>query len=77
VVSGTAIDADSRIAVIEYSVDGGDWVQVFPEDGLYDQRTESFRIPVPSLPPGEHTVTVRASDQDRNVAIAKVLTVAK
>lgn len=77
VVSGTAIDADSRIAVIEYSVDGGDWIQIFPEDGLYDQRTESFRIPIPSLPAGEHTVTVRASDQDRNVAIAKVLTVAK
>ena len=77
VVSGTAVDADSRIAVIEYSVDGGDWVQIFPEDGLYDQRTENFRIPVPSLPAGEHTVTVRASDQDRNVAIAKVLTVAK
>lgn len=76
-VSGSAVDADSRIAVIEYSVDGGDWVQIFPEDGLYDQRREAFRIAVPSLPPGEHTITVRASDQDRNVAIAKVVTVAK
>jgi hypothetical protein len=76
VVTGTAVDVDSRIGVIEYSVDGGDWIQIFPEDGLYDQRSESFRIPVPSLPAGEHTVTVRASDQDRNLAIAKVLTVA-
>lgn len=77
VVTGTALDTDSRISVIEYSVDGGEWIQIFPEDGLYDQRTENFRIPVAGLNAGEHTVTVRASDQDRNVAIAKVLTVAK
>lgn len=77
VVSGTAVDADSRIAVIEYSVDGGEWSQVFPEDGLYDQQNETFRIPIPSLAAGEHTITVRASDQDRNLAIAKVLTVAR
>jgi len=76
-VTGTAVDTDSRIAVIEYSVDGEAWVQIFPEDGLYDQRAESFRISVPNLSPGEHTVTVRASDQDRNVAISKVLTVAR
>lgn len=76
VVTGTAIDADSRIAVIEYSVDGGDWTQIFPEDGIYDQKTESFRISIHDLPSGEHTITVRASDQDRNLAIAKVLAVA-
>jgi hypothetical protein len=77
VVSGTAVDNDSRIAVIEYSVDGGDWVPIFPDDGLYDQRTESFRVTVRDLPSGEHTITVRASDQDRNLAVAKVLTVTR
>ncbi len=77
VVTGTAVDADSRIAGIEYSIDGGDWAQVFPDDGLYDQNSEPFRISVSDLAPGEHTVTVRASDQDRNLAIGKVLTVAR
>jgi len=77
VVTGTAVDADSRIALIEYSVDGADWIQIFPEDGLYDQSSESFRISVSDLTPGEHTITVRASDQDRNLAVAKVLTVAR
>jgi hypothetical protein len=71
------VDADSRIAGIEYSIDGGDWAQVFPDDGLYDQSSEPFRISVSDLAPGEHTVTVRASDQDRNLAIGKVLTVAR
>jgi len=77
VVSGTAIDADTRIAVIEYSVDGGDWTRVFPTDGLFDQRTESFRFEVRDLTVGEHRITVRASDQDRNVAVAKVLSVVR
>ncbi len=77
VVTGIAVDADSRISVIEYSVDGGNWTEIFPEDGLYDQRSESFRIPIRDLAPGEHTITVRASDQDRNLAVGKVLTVTR
>jgi hypothetical protein len=77
VVSGTAVDADSRVGLIEYSVDGGDWTSIFPDDGIYDQRSESFHIQIRGLSAGEHTITVRASDQDRNVAIAKVITVAK
>jgi hypothetical protein len=75
-VSGNAIDADSRIASIEYSLDGKDWKQVFPKDGLYDQKEEAFEFVIPDVEPGERTVTVRASDQDRNVAVGKVLTVA-
>jgi len=75
-VSGTAIDADSRIATIEYSLDGGDWRQVFPKDGIYDQKEEAFEFVIPDVARGERIVTVRASDQDRNVAVGKVLTVA-
>jgi len=77
VVSGTAIDADSRISVIEYSTDGSDWARVFPSDGLFDQRTEAFRFEIRDLTPGEHRITVRASDQDRNVAVAKILSIVR
>jgi hypothetical protein len=76
-VSGTAIDADTRISVIEYSIDGGDWTRIFPTDGLFDQRTETFRFDVRDLAPGEHRITVRASDQDRNVTVAKVLSIVR
>ncbi|MEK7315855.1 MAG: two-component regulator propeller domain-containing protein [Candidatus Eisenbacteria bacterium] len=76
VVTGVAIDADSRISTIEYSLDGGDWTQVFPKDGIYDQREESFEFVIPEVERGERAVTVRASDQDRNVAVGKVLSAA-
>jgi len=77
VVSGTAIDADTRITAIEYSVDGADWTDIFPEDGMFDEKEESFRFEVKDLGPGEHKVTVRASDLERNVATSKVLTVTR
>jgi hypothetical protein len=74
-VSGSAIDADTRITTIEYSVDGGDWTEIFPEDGMFDEREEAFRFEVKDLSPGEHRISVRASDLERNVAVGKALTV--
>jgi hypothetical protein len=76
-VSGTAVDADTRITSIEYSVDGQDWVDIFPEDGMFDEREEVFRFEVKDLGPGEHRITLRASDLERNVAASKVLTVTR
>lgn len=76
-VSGSAIDADSRIARIEYSVDGGDWKQVFPDDTIFDSLQESFHFDVPNLPAGEHAITVRASDSQRNVSVGKILAVTR
>ncbi|HEU4335414.1 MAG TPA: hypothetical protein VFT32_13045 [Candidatus Eisenbacteria bacterium] len=74
-VTGLASDADTHIASIEYSLDGGEWRQVFPKDGIFDQREEPFEFEIPDVESGEHAITVRASDQDRNVAVGKVLTV--
>jgi len=76
-VSGTAIDADSRIASIEYSVDGSDWKPVFPTDGIFDSKEERFQFDATGLTPGEHTITVRASDSERNVSVGKLLAVAR
>jgi len=76
-VQGSAIDADSRIARIEYSVDGGDWKQVFPDDTIFDSLQEGFHFDVPNLPAGEHAITVRASDSQRNVSVGKILAVTR
>ena len=76
-VSGTAVDQDSRIARIEFSVDGGDWKQVSPDDGIFVSLTEKFHFDVPDLQPGEHAITVRASDSQRNVSVGKILAVTR
>jgi hypothetical protein len=76
-VSGAAVDDDTRVSTIEYSVDGGEWMDIFPDDGIFDGRRETFRFDVADLAAGEHRFTVRASDLDRNVAAAKVVTVTR
>ena len=76
-VAGSATDADSRIARIEYSVDGGDWKQIFPDDSIFDSPHESFHFDVLDLPSGEHAITVRASDSQRNVSVGKILAVTR
>jgi hypothetical protein len=76
-VSGSAVDADSRIAKIEFSVDGGDWKQVFPDDAIFDSLTEKFHFDALDLPPGEHAITVRASDSQRNVSVGKILAITR
>ncbi|HEY2924319.1 MAG TPA: hypothetical protein VGJ98_05065, partial [Candidatus Eisenbacteria bacterium] len=76
-VSGTTIDTDSRVAKIEYSVDGSDWKQIFPDDTIYDSLQERFHFDAVDLPPGEHAITVRASDSQRNVSVGKILAVTR
>ena len=76
-VSGIAVDADSRVAKIEYSVDGSDWKQVFPDDSIFDSLQERFHFEVTDLAPGQHAITVRASDAQRNVSVGKILAVTR
>lgn len=72
-VRGTARDADSLLAQLEYSVDGGRFEEVHPADGLCDAGEESFEF---ALPPREEPrpwrVVVRARDLLGNVATARV-----
>jgi hypothetical protein len=76
-VSGRARDAASIITDIEYAVDGGDWKNVAPSDGIFDDLTEAFSFRLPALAPGPHAVTVRAWDSGDNVGAAGVTVVVK
>ncbi len=62
----TIQDSLTRLAKASYSLDGGDWVPVFPEDGLFDQRRETIPIRWTGLRPGVHVLTVRATDAAGN-----------
>ena len=79
VVQFTAHDATSSIERAQYSVDGGDWIVVAPMGNLSDAPEERYEIKLTGLPPGEHSVAVRAYDHFENVGSAKatVMTPAK
>ena len=57
----------TRIVKAAYSIDGGDWVPIFPDDGLFDSPSETITIPLPDLKPGTHVLMVRATDAAGNL----------
>ncbi|MCL2700835.1 MAG: hypothetical protein FWE88_03980 [Phycisphaerae bacterium] len=70
--SGTAVD-DSRIAAIHYSLDSStEWVAVSPDSGLCADAEEKFSFTIKNIKPGNHRVTVRATDAVGNMGYASV-----
>jgi sugar lactone lactonase YvrE len=62
-----------RIATAEFSIDGGEWYLVFPDDGIADSLQEDYRIATPELATGEHLIGIRASDGNGNTGTAKLV----
>ena len=57
----------TRIVKAAYALDGGEWVSIFPDDGLFDTPNESITIPLADLKPGTHVLMVRATDAAGNL----------
>jgi hypothetical protein len=56
-----------RLASASFAVNGKAWSNVFPEDGLFDSRTETFRFRTEALRPGTYVVVLRVRDAAGNV----------
>ncbi len=65
VIAFTAKDALTWIEKTEYSVDGGEWVQMTPVNFVTDSQILSYRVSVDA----GHTVAIRVFDQDDNVVV--------
>jgi hypothetical protein len=68
-----AVDQTSTLNQAEVSVDTGEWMAVFPKDGIIDSKVESFTFVSPELPSGEHVVAFRIYDQNDNAGLAKLV----
>ena len=65
-------DADSPVARVEYSRDGGlRWTAVFPKDGIADSKSEHYELTLDG-DLGENGLTIRASDSMNNTDTAHV-----
>jgi len=71
--SVTLKDDLTRLVKAAYALDGGDWVPIFPEDGLFDTPSESLSISLPDLKPGPHVLVVRATDAAGNLGAGDAL----
>lgn len=71
-VSFVVDDATGKIRKADASVDGTAWLPVFPDDGIADSGHEVYALEFGSLPPGEHTISLRAFDSSGNVGTLSV-----
>lgn len=62
-----------RLTTAAYAVDGKRWVNVFPTDGLFDARSETFAFPTATLRPGTHVLVLRVKDAAGNTGSADVV----
>jgi hypothetical protein len=72
-ISFTAEDAGGMIRRADVSVNGGPWRAVFPEDGIADSPSETFRLSLPLEGRGEHIVALRVFDAGGNTGNARVV----
>ncbi|MDI1241160.1 MAG: hypothetical protein PSX80_04485 [bacterium] len=67
-----ASDRGSFITRAEYSVNGGDWQAVYPDDGISDGPDERYTVSV-QVRSGEHSITLRVFDATGNIGNARAV----
>lgn len=62
---------ESVVHQAEYSLDGGQWSILFPQDGIADSESEDYSVSLEDLKPGEHVITIRVGDSVGNIGTGK------
>lgn len=68
-LSFAAEDAYSHIQEVRFLVRPGDWQVIFPEDGICDSRSETFRFTTAIPPDADNLVIVRVKDSHGNMGV--------
>jgi hypothetical protein len=72
-ITGRVVDAVSDVIRLEYSVNGEDWVDRAPADGIFDSRSEGIDVEVGASQGEEHSVILRGTDNAGNLGATRVL----
>lgn len=72
-VTFDAVDTASYLTRAEYSVNGGDWMPVYADDGISDSPHEKYTIEIPLRAAGEFAVTIRVYDVNANSGNARAI----
>ncbi len=62
-----------RLTSASFAVNGRRWEGVFPADGLFDARSESFKFRTGELKPGAYVLVLKVTDAAGNTGSADVL----
>ncbi|MGH7227237.1 MAG: hypothetical protein ACRELF_28820, partial [Gemmataceae bacterium] len=70
ILEATARSPLARLTSASFAVNGKKWINVFPSDGLFDSKTETFRFKTEGLKPGMYVVVLRVRDAAGNTGSA-------
>jgi hypothetical protein len=73
VVQFQAEDVTSPLRRAETATDSQEWMEILSNDGIVDSRQETFTVRLDKLGPGEHIVSLRASDTAGNAGLGKAV----
>ncbi|HVE59791.1 MAG TPA: hypothetical protein VNB22_23465 [Pyrinomonadaceae bacterium] len=68
-----ASETSSYLNRAEFSVNGGEWQEVYADDGISDGQRERYTVEVPVKSAGEYSVTLRVFDANGNAGNARVI----
>lgn len=68
-----AADASGYIVRAEFSVNGGSWLPVYPEDGISDNTRERYTVEADLPTAGEYSIALRVWDAAGNAGSARAL----
>lgn len=71
-VTFDGVSSTDPIERAQYSLDSADWQVLLPVGQLSDAPKESYRIELPNVPAGEHTIAVQVTDRFDNTTAEKV-----
>lgn len=72
-VSCSVSDAVSPVLSIRIDIDNGPQYMLSAEDGVLDEKSEEISFETEALAPGEHVLTLSATDQKGNTEVGKVV----
>ncbi len=72
-VEATASDPHVRLTSASFAVNGKKWANVFPADGLFDSKEETFRFKTYELKPGTYVLVLKVKDAAGNTGSGDVV----
>jgi hypothetical protein len=73
IIEATATDPLVRLTAASFAVNGKKWTNVFPTDGLFDSKTETFKFKTAALKPGTYVLVLRVRDAAGNTGSGDVV----
>jgi outer membrane protein assembly factor BamB len=73
VIEAKSVSPLARITSASFAVNGKKWVNIFPEDGLFDSKEETFKFKTEGLKPGTYVLVVRVRDAAGNTGSGDVV----